>query len=365
MTDAPPPAGPPTARPPAGDSTTAAGSVWRNALLQALVLALALGLLAALWILAHPLMLLLAAVVIATALAPAVTWLERWLPRTLAVLAVYLVVVLVIGGAGWLVVPGLVEQARALIVNGPGLVERGGEWLDRWDPLPFGEDEVAGNIRSIVDRFGSLVVSLPLTILSSVTELVLVLVMSIYLLLAAPGMKSFLLSLFPRTRRDDADAVVGEITSTMGGYVRAEALVGLIIGLLSYVGLRVIGVEYPLVLAVIAGLGELIPVAGPIIAAVPALAVALIDSPTQAAIVLVFYIVLQQVESNILLPNIMRKQTDIPPPLTLFALSAGAAVGGLLGALLAIPLAGALRVLVLRVLAPAVRRWSGAEADQG
>lgn len=120
--------------------------------------------------------------------------------------------------------------------------------------------------------------------------------------------------------------------------------------------MRVIGVQYPLVLALISASSEPIPVIGPIIGAVPALAVALLDSPTQALIVLAFKVGLQQFEGQLLAPNIMRRQTDVPQLLVLFALLAGTAVGGLLGALVAIPLAGALKVVVMRIIAPALRR---------
>ena len=118
-------------------------------------------------------------------------------------------------------------------------------------------------------------------------------------------------------------------------------------------------------LAFIAGLGALIPIVGPILSALPALAIAYADSPIRALVVLVFYVVLHHVESELLLPNLVKQQANIPPLLVLFALVAAGATGSVLTVLIAIPLAGALRVLVLRVAAPAVRRWSGAieEAD--
>ncbi len=113
-------------------------------------------------------------------------------------------------------------------------------------------------------------------------------------------------------------------------------------------------------LALLAALGEFVPVVGPIAASVPAIVIALLDSPLKALLVLAFYAVVQLAESYLLLPNVMRTQSDIPPLLVLFALAAGGAIGGILGALVAIPLAGAIQVLVVRVLAPTVRRWTGA-----
>jgi predicted PurR-regulated permease PerM len=139
------------------------------------------------------------------------------------------------------------------------------------------------------------------------------------------------------------------------------ALGGLAVGVITYIGLSIIGVQYALVLSLFAGIMEFAPVIGPIIAAIPMLAIALLASPTQFLIVLIFVIILQQVESALLTPNIMKSQTEASPLLVILALVAGHSVGGLLGALVAIPLAASLRVLVTRVIAPGIRRWSGAQ----
>ncbi len=139
----------------------------------------------------------------------------------------------------------------------------------------------------------------------------------------------------------------------------------LLVGAATFSGLTVIGVDFPLVLALIAGIAELIPIVGVYIATIPAVAIALIESPTQALMVLGFYVLLQQIESNLLLPALMRHQAGIPALLAVFALFAGEQLAGILGALIAIPLAGALQVLVVRVVAPALRRWTGAPSVDG
>ncbi len=331
---------------------------WRTTVIGATSLAFALGVLALIWLLARPLSLLLAAVVVAQALAPIVGWLERRLPRPVAVLLVYLALALMVGGVGWLTVPPLVDQGRELVMNTPWMVEHGRAWAARVDPV--GADQLIGAIQRTVNRFTGVLVALPLTLFSSLLEVFLVLFMSAYWLISAPALRRFALSLFPSTRRDRAGDVLSAVGETMGGYVRGVAINALVVGAVVYAGLLVIGVDYPLVLALVAALGELVPVVGPILAAVPAVAVALAESPRQALVVLAFYVVMQQIESNILMPQIMRRQADVPPLLSLFALLAGSAVGGLLGALVAIPLLGALRVLVIQVAVPAERRWAGA-----
>jgi predicted PurR-regulated permease PerM len=335
---------------------------WSNAAVGAAALAAALGALALTWLLLHPLLLLFAAVVIAEALSPVVEWIARRLPRAAAVALVYFVLVLVGVGLAWLAVPTLVAQGRQLIAAAPSLLARARNLAEGLDPTST--DQILGAIQTRVDRFGLSLIALPLTVASVVVEVALVLLLSAYWLIAEPALHRFALSLLPPRRRASGGRLLGEIGQTVGGYVRGKGLSLLVVGLGVYAGLRLIGVEFPLLLALIAAFAELIPVVGIVLATVPAVAVALLESPTQAAAVLVFYVVFQQIESNLLLPFFVRRQTGIPPLLAVFALVAGEALAGILGALIAIPLAGVARILVVRIVAPAIRRRVGA-ADDG
>lgn len=334
------------------------GSV-RLALTIAAGIALGFGFLAACWLLARPLTLLFAAIVIGQALAPIVDRLtRRWLPRVAAILVVYAVLLSLLGVLGWLVVPGLVGQGQALIANAPELLD---DLQSQWERLnPGGGEQITQTLQGQVAGFSGQIVRLPLTIASSVTEILLVLIMSAYWLVAAPRLHGFVVALVPEDQRDRVVAVLQEAGQTMGGYVRGTAINAVLVGGVTYTGLRLIGVDYPWVLALVAALGELIPIAGPILAAIPAIGVALFDSPQTAVIVLVFYIVIQQLESNVLMPLVMHNQADVPPLLALVAILAGGSIGGLLGAVVAIPLAGALRIIVIRALEP---RLSNGAAD--
>lgn len=336
---------------------------WRGSAIAGLALAAALGGLVLVWLLARPLTLLLIAIVIAQVLAPVVGWLERWLPRGIAIVLVYLALMLAVGGLGAIVVPPLVSEGQSLVLNAPELVTRSREWLRGIDPDSAAR--VSAAVQSAIDRFSDVLLALPFTLFSSAIDVILVVFMSIYWLIATPALSRFALSLFPPRHRRRVNDVLNAMGRTMGGYVRATAINGIIIGVMTYIGLAVIGVQFTLVLAVLAGLGEFLPVLGPILAAIPAIAVALIESPQQAIVVTVFFIALQQLESNLLVPYIMRQQADVPPLLSLFGLLAGSALGGLLGAIVAIPLAGALRIVVVQVLAPAEREWSGAVSEDG
>lgn len=196
------------------------------------------------------------------------------------------------------------------------------------------------------------------------TLAVLVAFISLYTLIAAPNTHEMILSVVPKEREEKVNHVLGRIVHTMGGYVRAVSITGAIIGTLSYVGLLLIGVNFPLALAIVAGVSEFIPFIGPFVSGALMVSVAFLQSPTKALITLIFVIGLQQLEGNLIAPNVMHPQTCISPLTAVFALFAGASVGGVLGALIAVPLAAALRVLVVDVLLPALRRQTGAEPDQ-
>lgn len=332
---------------------------WRAAFIGAGALVLTIGTLALVSMTAHALALFFIAIVIAEAVTPLVSMLERWLSRALAVGLFYLGMLIVFSGFMWFLVPRMVAQAQEMGSQGPILLERIEEIFDTWD---VEEDQVFGAVEGNLDRFTDLLVTVPMALMTSVTQIVLVVFMSAYWLISKPGLHEFVQTLVPKKRQKEVDDTLEAISHTVGGYVRGEVLSGFIIGAITYTGLSIIGLQFALVLAILAGLGELVPVAGPIVAAIPGVLVALLESPTQALIVAGFYLLLQQIESNIIIPNLMDNQANIPPLLVIIALFAGAGVGGILGAIVAIPLAGALRVLVVYMVAPAIRQWTGAEA---
>ena len=332
---------------------------WGLILIIAVGLALGLGLLAFIWLFARVLALLALAVALAAALSPLVAFLERRLPRAAAVILIYLVIVLAFVGIGWIVFPPLATQAQEIGASAPELIREAQTWLGSLDRLS--NINLVDTLLPQLGRLTGAVVALPGGILSSLLEIVVVLFLSIYLLVEAPALRNFYLSLFPASSRERAETIAEDMAQAMGGYIRGTVLAAILVGILTYFGLLLIGVDFALVLALLAGVFELIPYLGPILAAIPILTIALLESPGQALVALIFIVVLQQVESYILVPNIMRTQTKVSPLLVLLAVIAGGRLGGLLGAIIAIPLAAALRVFVREIVAPAVRRHTGAE----
>lgn len=337
---------------------------WLLATAIAVALILGLGALEAIRLLALPLALLVAALTLAAALDPVVAWLENRMPRLPAIILTYLVVLILLGALIWAVIPSLVEQVQDLVSRLPDLTERARALIERWDGNLPG-DSFTNTIFSQLSRLGPMLLRLPLTLTSIISGILFVLFISFYILREVSRIQGFILSLVPQGRQARVSEVLDKMGQAMGGYFRGTVINSVIVGLATFVGLLLIGIDFALVFGALAGILELIPIAGPIVATIIVAGLTLLQSPGQALVVLIFMVVLQQVENHILVPNIMRTQTDVSPLLTILALFAGGAIGGLLGALIAIPIAAALRVLVLEVIAPAIRRQTGADPPEG
>lgn len=304
------------------------------------------------WLLWRPLAVLVLSIAIADAFSPAVRRLERWMKRSVAAALLYLCIFAVIAGAVVLLGPRLLEEAQAIIQEIPAAAAE----LQRWfRNAPILSDAQA--LRGITDRGVNYLLSVPLILGNVALTAVLILFLSFYWLIAAPSVNVFVRSLLPKRLQRPADRVMFEMSRAMGGYLRGITLDALATGTLAGLGLLIAGVRYPLALGVVTALGVYVPYIGTTVTAVPAILIGLLDSPQRAVWAAVVYVGVQQIEGHLLTPNILRSQTNVPQALVVIALFAGFATGGVLGALVAVPLAGALKVFVETVVAPAIRRW--------
>jgi predicted PurR-regulated permease PerM len=337
-------------------------SRWTKMFVVALAaLILALGSLVFIWFIARPIGLFLLALTIATALAPIVHFLERYLRRTAAVVVVFLGLVLVLMLIGFIVIPPFVEQVELVAVRVPELVERLELFINRW--LRIADVNLTEMFMAQAGNLAGQLWTLPINIIYFLLEGFVVIFLAIYMLIEAPAIRGFVLSLFPDRQDERTAKVLDEMTHSMGGYVRGVLMSGSAVGVMAAVGTWAMGLNYPMALGVFAAMMEVFPYVGPAIAGIPIIVLAFMESPTLGAVAIVFWLAVQQIESNILLPNIMRSQTEVSPLLVLLALAAGYAMGGLMGAIVAIPVTAALRVFIVMVLAPAIRRRTGATAD--
>lgn len=300
----------------------------------------------------HSIALLFVAIVIGEAVSPVISRLENFMPRGVAVGLLFLALIGSIVGLGISLQPQITDQTTDLIDALPGYIDRATEFV-RDLPLTD-ENEMWAGIQSNIGNFTMTLVSVPMAIFTSLAQVFIVSFMAAYWTLSRRAIREFLESLVPESEKTSLRKLLVELSSTVGGYVRGTGLGALIIGAVVYIGLSLLGVNYPLIMAIFAAFGELIPILGPNLAAIPAVIVAFLESWQLAVAVVVFYVVLQQVESVLLVPLLMNSQANIPPLLVIISVSFGGAIAGILGAIIAIPAAGALRVIVMRVIAPAI-----------
>lgn len=187
------------------------------------------------------------------------------------------------------------------------------------------------------------------------SEALILFVMAFYWLTERDHLEELILKMLRLKDRERFISIFGEIENTLGAFVRGQLILAVTLGVLAFVALSLLGVRSALPLAMFAAVAELIPMIGPFLGAAPAILIALLDSPQQALFVTLAFVIIQQIEAQILVPKVMERQVNMSPLLVLLAITAGYILGGIGGALVAIPLAAALKIIVREFLiAPTV-----------
>jgi predicted PurR-regulated permease PerM len=305
----------------------------------------------------HVLLLLYVSAILAIGFSPFVRALERQrvlpigtrrLPRWLAILVVYLAILGVVAGVAVLVLPPLVRQARELGRRLPSMLERAQAYLiDRGllaEPITLQEALEKAPVGSSADYAGTVLAAL-WGVLGGLVGVLTIVILTFYLLVEAESILGTFVRVFPRRRRARVEAVSREITRKVSAWLGGQLLLAVIIGVTAAIGLGLLGVPYFYVLAVVAAVGEVIPVVGPILAAIPGIAVALGESGTLALWVGLFYLAQQQLENHVLVPKLMERQVGVSAVTVIVALLVGSAVLGVIGAILAVPTAAIVQVL--------------------
>ena len=304
------------------------------------------------------LLLIYLSALIAIGLAPLVRLLERrglWrggaMPRWVAVGVVYLAGGMVGIGVLLLVVPTLIAQAQDLARNLPGLVHDAQRWLIARGLLvrELTVGEVMRETPGATDAVGALVLTL-WTLVGGIVGVVTIVVLSFYFLVETDALFGAFIRSFPRHRRIRVRAISHQITAKVSAWLNGQMMVAGIVGATAAVGLFLLGVPYFYVLAVIAAVGELIPLLGPVLAAVPGIAVACLISWKLALATGAFYLVQQQIENHVIVPRLMSSQVGLSSVAVIVAFLVGASVFGLIGAILAVPTAAIVQVLFFELV---------------
>jgi len=309
----------------------------------------------ALWEVRDALMLVYISALVAIGLSPVVNALERKrlmrqrVPRWAAILVIYLCVIGVIVGIAILVIPPIVMQARELAMDLPRLLHQGQQWLMNRGLLTR-EISAREAVQQTASSSGAqdtigLLVNAIWGFLGGVFGVITILVLAFYLLVDSGSLVTVFVRLFPRDKRLQVQEACGRVTAKVSAWLGGQLLLAAIIGSTAALGLFLMGVPFFYVLALIAGVGEMIPIVGPILSAVPAIAVALSVKPALALGVIAFFFAQQQLENHILVPRIMQRQVGISAVFVIIALLIGGSLLGVIGAILAVPTAAILQVL--------------------
>jgi predicted PurR-regulated permease PerM len=292
-------------------------------------------------------------VLFATGLSPLVRWIERRrtsgkrrLPRPAAILLIYATVIGLLVGIGFAVLPPLIEQSQAFWRELPdrigaiqrrlvswGLISPDTSYKDLLQQAPGSGDAVNFVLGTVWGFVGGLF------------GLVTILLLTFYLLVESQSIFNFFVRIFPRERRQTVADVSAMVTNKVSAWLGGQIFLGFIIGATTAIGLGLMGVPYFFVLALIAGIGEMIPMVGPLLSAIPAIAVAFTVSPGLALGVAIFFLVQQQLENAVLVPKLMGQTVGLSAVTVILSLLIGGSLLGFAGALLAVPTAAIIQVL--------------------
>ena len=320
------------------------------------------------------------ALFLAVALAPAVDVLHRrHVPRVLAILVVYLLLLLALVGLGALFLPPLISQVQQLaaeitrLARQPGGAYAALQSLANRYGLGSYLTSLRGQVSALPGRLGSVtgpLLSVTQGIVTSITALISIAIVTFFLLLDGDRFATAILSLAARDRRPLLWRLFARSAAAVRGYITGNLLISLIAGVAAFIGLQILGLPYAAALGLVVALLDLIPLVGATLAGIILVIVAFFISPIKAIILIVYFIVYQQVESNILQPLIYGRSVELPPLVVFLAVLAGGELLGILGALIAIPIAEIARIIGAEWLAsrrgePGPLEQSAAEGATG
>lgn len=298
------------------------------------------------------LVMLFVAMILAAVINPFADWFgRRHIPRGLAVLAIYVLLLAAVTTLLALLIPPLVDESTQIVKNfesvsskvtqilGLGKITLGDGGLGDIQRLLSGlgtgvQQGIAGAFSTVIGFFGGLL------------GFVVVLVMAFYLVVEEDALRRFFRSVAPESIQSHLSVLFTHVQKKIGAWLRGQLVLSSAVALLVYIGLLILRVDYALALALLAGLAEFVPYAGPVAAAIPAVILGFAASPLQGLLTFALYVVIQQIENNLLVPKIMQKAVGLNPIVSIVSLLVGARLGGVVGAILAIPLATAVSVFV-------------------
>ena len=283
---------------------------------------------------------LFVSVILMSAIAPLVSFLMRLkIPKPLGILVSYIIIIGVLSGVFASFLPPLLEQSNRLISILPPLI------VDQFNLTDVDHSLIQSQITEVSKN----ILSVTVDIFNIIVTAIFLLVITFYLLLDKENLESRAAKLFVGSE-NRIKGLIQRIEYKLGAWVRGQLTLSLIIGVLSYIGLTLLNIPYALPLALLAAVMEVVPVIGPIIAAIPAIALAITISPVVTAGVAALYFVIQQLENHLIVPQVMKRAVGLNPLVVILAVAVGSRLLGIAGALLAVPIAVVLQIVIGDIL---------------
>jgi len=302
------------------------------------------------------------ALFLALGLDPIVAFIERKLPRPAAVTIVVVAVVLAFAGIVLAIIPVVVQQVTNLVQDAPRIIDDfiASDWY-RQITSQYGDTfdkAIQGALSFVQDpnnltQIGGGLLAVGAGIAGGATGVTIVLILTLYFMASLRSMKRVAARFVPAYQRPRFSELLEDVSGAVGRYVIGQASLALINGVLSLIFLSIVGAPMPALLALIAFIGSLIPLVGTLSGAIINSVICLFASPLTALVTLIYYLIYMQIEAYIINPRIMSKAVAVPGAVVVIAAVGGGALGGILGALVAIPVAASIIIIIQKVLFPA------------
>jgi predicted PurR-regulated permease PerM len=274
------------------------------------------------------------AYILMAAVLPIVKYLEsKKFPKIIAVLIPYFGILIAIFLLVLPLVPFVAAQIQSLIKNIPGFLDRSADSFG----LAINRSQIENYLNTELETLGKSAVNVTTKVFGGLFSVITVFIVSLYLLLYEDKFKKFIAHLFYKDVLDLALETVDKVNYKLGAWFRGQIQLCFLIGLLSWIGLTILGLPFALPLALLAGILEIIPTLGPIISSIPAIIIAFTISPTMAITVIALYILIQALENQVIVPKVMQKAVGLNPVVVILGIMIGTKLMGIAGALLAIP----------------------------
>jgi predicted PurR-regulated permease PerM len=336
----------------------------RTLVVAALIVIATLGLAVLLSRVFDLLLILLVAIVFAEGMRPIVNRLgQRGLPRPLAIAVVYVGFIAVLALLITLLVQPIIDEATSLAHNLPSyqasIESTVASWQHTLNLGGSGSPNIGSTLAGGLDTAKNVLLTIGGYIVGVLVNLILVLVIGFLWLVTSERLKRFVVDLLPPRHQALAGDVFAEMGLRMGGFLRATAINMVVVGVLTGVACTALGLPSSVLLGIFAGLTAAIPLVGPFLGIVPPLLLGLTLGPGHAVLVVVVLLIVQLVDANFVVPQVMNRVVALPALAVVVSLLIGGALEGLIGALLAVPVASALQVVLLRVIVPYVHTTQG------